>query len=167
MPYYIALFLALFKTHTIKLDFKPTGQIVMLHYKNSVIYTDTTALMSMYHEHDNDTTYALHVAQLIRRRVRQSNNDTVSFSGSFVPFDSDDAGNEDWAIGWVVNHLVEQNRVIVFDKRGLPVKSIKAKVIGRKSWNKKLIKISYVDKATKEELFSEGIYLERWEPIWR
>ncbi|MDU0371313.1 hypothetical protein ACFPAF_12970 [Hymenobacter endophyticus] len=167
MSYYFALFLALFKIHTIIPDFRPTGKIVVLSYKNAVFHTDTTALMSMYHEHGDDTTYALHVAQLIRRRVRESKNDTVSFSGNLVPFDNNDAGKGDWAISWVVNHLVEQNRVIVLDKRGLPVKSIKVKVVGYKGWNKKLIKISYVDKATNEELFSKGIYLERWEPVWR
>lgn len=152
---------------TIKLGFESQRQVVKFNFDSLTIYTDTTSLFSIYELEGTKGLEAYHqrVKNLILRQFRDCKNDTVTFSGSFVPFnDSVDTKykQDSWYVDWAIVHLTERGKEKMFDKHNNHVKAIVVKKIG--SRKKGHIRKAYINKDTKEELFYQTIYHIIYEP---
>jgi hypothetical protein len=144
---------------TIKLGFEPKGQIIKFHFDSLNIYTDTTSLFFVYKENGTLKDYDLRVKNLVKKQFLNNNNDTVLFSGDFIPFNDsiDNKYQKDWYVEWAILHLTRANRLRIYDKHGQLVEAIVTKKIGTKK--KGYVRRAFINKKTQEELFSELLYM--------
>jgi hypothetical protein len=156
------------KAKTIKLDFKPKGPIVKLYFNSLTIYTDTASLFKIYSQKGTKEfdSYDLRVRNLVLRKFNDSKNDTVFFTGNYIPFNDGIANKyeEDWIIEWAILHLTIDKKILIFDKHGQQVKAIRTKKIGTKKTN--YIKRAYINKNNGEELFSETLFASGYTPAF-
>ena len=138
-----------------KLNYQPHGMIVKFQFDSMIIYTDTTSLLSLYNEKED---YALRVINYIRKSIRNTKNDTITFVGEYLPFEDgiDNKYSNDWYIEWALLQLIKKKKIQLINKYGAKVKVIKTKRIGKKKTN--YIKRSYINKETNEELFKETLF---------
>ncbi len=144
----------------IKLNYTPQGQIVKLHFDNLTIYTDTTSLFSVYRENSTLKDYNLRVTSMVKKQFQNPETDTAIFSGNFIPFNDgiDNPRQKDWYVQWAVLHLTLANRVKIYDAHGQLVETVVTKKTGSKK--KGLVSRAFMNKKTKEVLFSESLYIK-------
>ena len=149
---------------TIKLDFEPKGQIIKFHFDSLTIYTDTTSLFFVYKENGTMKDYDLRVKNLVKKQFSNNNTDTAFFSGDFIPFNDsiDNKNQKDWSVEWAILNLTRANRLKIYDKHGQLVETIVPKKIGTKK--KGYVRRAFINKNTKEELFSELLYMRTITP---
>lgn len=162
--YFLVLIAATANAQTINLNYEPNGQIIQFYFDSLSIYTDTSSLFSVYDEKGNLKDYDLRVKNFIRKKVKESNADTIFFSGYFIPFyDSLSNKNQNsWYVEWAILHLLNEQKLKIYDKQGQLVKTIVIKKVGRKKDN--FINRSYLNKDTKEELLAETLFIRMINP---
>ena len=86
------------------------------------------------------------------------------FSGNFIPFtDSiDNKCQKDWCVEWAILKLAKANKLKIYDKHRQLVEKIITKKIGTKK--KSYIRSAFINKNTKEELFSDLLYMRTVTP---
>ena len=146
----------------IKLNFEPKGQIVEFYFDSLTIYTDTSSLFAIY-DQNNMKDYDLRVKNFVRKQIATTNFDTVKFFGNFIPFnDSIDNQSQNWYVQWAILHLMKANRLRILDKHGNLVEIILTKKVGTK--RKGIVRRAFINKKTKEELFSQGLFVRTVNP---
>ncbi|HLP55029.1 MAG TPA: hypothetical protein VK151_08365 [Fluviicola sp.] len=149
-----------FTTHgkTLKLDFEPQGRVLKICYDSLTVYTDTTALFSVYKTNGTIEAYNLRLMAFVRNELKKSNRDTVTFSGKFIPFNDGlrSKTQEDWVVEWAILQLIKAKTLKMYDKHGQHVKAIKVRRVGKRKNN--FVKRSYRNKATGEEVFKEILF---------
>lgn len=142
---------------TIKLDYKPKGVIVKFNFDNMILYTDTTALFSIYKYSEksyilqnNERVYSSMVRKLILNKIKE---DSVIISGSFIPFDEKLHSNRQiyWRVWLALRELTITNKIQIYDSNGDLVKKVKIKKIGKKS--SCFYRRAFVNKKTHQMLF--------------
>jgi hypothetical protein len=146
---------------TINLDFEPKGQIIKFCIENLTVYSDTTSVFYVY---DNCGAkgfeeYDLKVKRYISQNLPKRKGDTITFTGNFIPLNDNftNQNQKDWAIDWVILQLTKQKRIKIYDSHGQVVRQITTKRIGTKKEGH--VRRAFINKETKEELFSELIFL--------
>ncbi len=143
---------------TLKLDFEPQGRTIKICYDSLTIYTDSAALFSIYNEFGTIESYNSRLMTFVRKELKKSDKDTVTFSGKFIPFNDgvQSKTQEDWYVEWAILHLIKTKKLKMYDKQGRHVKAVRSKRVGRKKNH--FVKRSYLNKATGEELFKEILF---------
>ena len=166
VTYYFLLLTFTINAQTIKLAYEPRGQIVKFYFDSLTIYTDTTSLFAVYTNDGDLKDYNLRVKNFVLRQMKEANNDTVTFSGNFIPFNDSIVKKyqEDWYVEWAILNLTKNKKLKIYDKHEQIVKRIVKKKIGRKKNN--YVKRSYINKATNEELLKETLYIRIFDPAF-
>lgn len=149
---------------TIQLDFEPKGQIIKFYVDSLTIYTDTSSLYSVYRENGTLKDYDLRIKNLVEKQFHILQTDTAFFSGDYIPF-NDGIHNiyqKDWNVEWAIIQLTKANKVKIVDKHGHLVETMVMKKIGTKK--KGHIRRAFINKNTREELFSELIFMRTITP---
>ncbi|MES2799762.1 MAG: hypothetical protein V4638_07075 [Bacteroidota bacterium] len=137
------------------MNYEPTGQIVCFHWDSLFIYTDTTSLFAVYDNYGTRSDYDRRIKQFVRKQIQVTTSDTAIFIGEFIPL-NDGFGSktqEKWYIEWCILNLLKDRKLKIYDKEHQLVQNIvKKKVKNKKNGFEKL---SYINKATKKELFYE------------
>ncbi|ASS47178.1 MAG: hypothetical protein A3D31_15120 [Candidatus Fluviicola riflensis] len=143
---------------TLKLDFEPQGRTIKICFDSLTIYTDTTALFSVYEKFGTIKDYNSRLMTFVRSQLKKSDNDTLTFSGKFIPFNDgiQTKTQEDWYVEWAILHLIKTKKLKMYDKHGRQVKAIRSKRVGKKKNH--FVKRSFMNKATGEELFKEILF---------
>lgn len=151
---------------TIKLDFEPKGQVIKFYFDSLIIYTDTASLFSVYAKEGGLKDYDLRVKNFVLGKSGLNKNDTIIFSGNFIPFNDgiENRYQEDWYVEWAILHLTKEKKVKIYDKHGQLVKMIVMKKVGKKRTN--FVKRSYINKATQEELLKEVLFMRIVDPVF-
>ena len=170
MKTYLTCFLLLLaitvNAQRIKLNFEPQGRIIKFDFEGLAIYTDTAALFTVYRLEGSSKDYDLRVKNFMLRQINESKTDTLTFSGSFIPF-NDGIGNEyqkDWYVDWAIFELLKAGKLKMYDTHGQPVKTIVTKKVGKKKNN--YVKRSYINKGTHEELLKQVLFHRIMEPVF-
>ena len=103
---------------------------------------------------------------MVKNQFRNNNTDTAFFSGDFIPFNDsiDNKYQNDWYAEWAILNLTRANRLKIYDKHGQLVETIVTKKIGTKK--KGYVRRAFINKNTKEELFSELLYMQTITPAF-
>jgi len=143
---------------SIKLNYEPKDLIIKFKFDSLTIYTDTTSIFEVYNENGKLKNYDARVINFVRKEVGKTQGDTVYFSGNFIPFNDkiQQKYQSDWYIDWIIIQLTKQNKLKMYDKKGVRVKKVKRKKIGTKKEG--YIRRAYINKQTGVELFSEALY---------
>ncbi len=101
---------------------------------------------------------------MVNKQFRDNNLDTAFFSGNFIPFNDsiDNKYQKDWYVEWAILHLARANKLKIYDKHGHLVEKIITKKIGTKK--KGYVRRAFINKNTKEELFSDLLYIRTGTP---
>lgn len=159
---YCLLFLTLgLKAQSLRLDFKPKGQIIEFHLDSLTIYTDTSSLFYVYshyadYEESEQETEKLRVKNIILGQFQTRKNDTAIFSERFVTFNDSLENALEWDFKWIILRLIKEKKVKIFDIHGQLVKTIFIKKslsenVGGYQYGRRY----YINKDTKECLFEE------------
>jgi len=150
--------LSVVSAQSIKLNYEPKGLLIEFKYDSLTLYTDTIALFDTYRKEGNLVKYDLRVFNLVRKEICRAQNDTIKFSGDFIPFNDGIVENrqKSWYIKWAILQLTKANKLKMYDKHGTIVTKIKGKKIGTKKEG--YIRRAFINKRTNEELFSEPLY---------
>jgi len=148
---------------TYKLDYVPKGFIVVLNFEKNKIITDTLAVFEIINTYSTKI-YKDKTKDLLLTKIKESKNDTISFSGQFsgrlIPFRiQDNIIYQYWATEYVIFELLKKNKLKIIDKFGNNVKNIKTKKIGSKIKGYKAI--AYINLDSYEELFRKTIYMKK------
>lgn len=162
--YLVLLLSFVTKAQTIKLDYEPKGQIIKFYFDSLTIYTDTTSLFSIFADEGNLKDYDLRVKNFVLKQIKESKNDTVTFSGNYIPFNDGIENKEEWYVDWVILHLTKEKKVKIYDKHGQLVKILVTKKVGKKKKN--YVARLYINKATNEELFRETLFRQIVDPLF-
>jgi hypothetical protein len=148
----------------IQLAYEPKGKVVKFYFDSLTIYTDTSALFSVYDKDSSWKAYDLSVKNLVRKSLQDTKSDTVMFAGDFIPFTeiSDPNYQKNWSVEWAILELLSVRKLKMYDKHGMLVTTIIARKVGRKKDN--FVKRSYINKATKEELLAETLFIRTITP---
>lgn len=126
--------------HTIKLDYQPKGVIIKFNFNNLTLYSDTTALFSIYKHSDKsyilqngERVYSHKVRKLILSKIKE---DTIILSGAFIPFNDNIQSRSQtyWRVWLAIRQLTIENKIQIFDTTGLVVKKVKIKKVGKKKF---------------------------------
>ncbi len=148
----------------IELTYEPTGQIIKFYFDSLTIYTDTTALFSVYDKDGDLKDYVLRVKNLVRKKLNEAKSDTAKFSGDFIPFNdsTEKKYHKNWYVEWAILELTKEMKLKMYDKYGYLVTTIVTKKIGKKKNN--FVKRSYINKDSNEELLSETLFIKTITP---
>jgi hypothetical protein len=168
---------------TIKLHYEPHGKIIKFCFRGITVYTDSSSLFYMY-DHDPDRSvdkpylpanrfkvFDDRVRNLLRRNCSISGSDTASFSDGLVPFNDGigdycvDTEYDDlkyWYTDGPMLELTKAGRVKIIDSHGNHVKVVDTKRYGSRRQNH--IWLAYRNKATKEELLFETLFIRLINP---
>jgi hypothetical protein len=161
---------------TIKLNYEPQGKVIKFCFHGITVYTDSNSLFYVY-EHDPDRAedkpylaanrfqvFDDRLRNLLKRNCSISGSDTASFSDDFVPFNDGMADKYDttWYTEGPILDLAKAGRVKIIDSHGNLVKFLTTKRYGSKSQNH--IWLAYCNKATKEELLFETLFIRLINP---
>ena len=142
----------------IDLNFLPRKPIIQFNFEGITIYTDTASIFSSYKSENKNPGYHLRIRNLVLSKIKAATNDTIIFTGNFVPFN--DSLNEyvnNWYIDWIIISLTERKMLKIFDKSQNEVMKISVKKIGSKK--KGHIRRAYINKYTGDELFYSTLYI--------
>jgi len=148
----------------IHLRYEPKGQIVKFCFEGLTIYTDTITLFAVYDQFGNKTPYDQRVKNFVRKSIKEIKNDTVNFTGEFIPFNDgiDNGYQNTWFIEWPLLHLLQEAKLVVYDTHNNIVKTIITRKIGKK--RKHFVKRSYINKATGEEIMKQVLFFRTITP---
>ena len=160
----VILYCLLLLTFSVKayitLDYEPKGIVIPFNFESLKIYSDTTSVFYIYKkfEKEEDNQYLTRIRSLILKQIKETQSDTVIFSGEYIPF-NDTVNNKwvkEWYINWLILNLTKENRLKIFDQSNKPIKSIQTKKTGTRR-NGYVARI-YLNKDTKKELFREVLF---------
>lgn len=154
------------KAQRIRSHFRPSGCTVKLAVDSLFIYTDTSSIFQLYTEKKTKqlTSTGLAIRELVAEQLRH-HSDTVVFSAGRKSTFLDNEGRNiqvSWNLEETVLSLLKKRRVLIYDKHCERVKAIITKVIGsrKQGWVNRL----YINKDTKEKLFTESVYFTMVSP---
>lgn len=103
-----------------------------------------------------DEQYIKRIKSLVLKKILETKNDTVSFSGSWVSFNDTIKDNKQWWVEWAIVHLTKTKRLKIIDSANRQLKTIKINKIG--SYRKGYL-TQFINRYTNEIMFTE-IYNE-------
>jgi hypothetical protein len=120
----------------ITLDFEPGKPVIRFYFDSLTAYSDTSSLFYVYKHFGTKgfEDYNHRIKSFVLRQFSEIKNDTISFSGNFIPFNDgiDNKNQKEWYVDWAMQHLTEQNLLRMYDKHGRLVRTIETKTIGTK-----------------------------------
>lgn len=139
----------------IKVNYEPNGQIIKFTCDKLTIYTDTASFFSIILNNSDVLLYNKDaLKRFILRKKQESLNDTIVVIGHEI-FDTSENCSSLFFSELYASILLERNKAKIFDRNGEEVnKIIERKRFGIYLFLPYIKRKMYIDKKTKEELFT-------------
>ncbi len=136
----------------IHLNYTLQGPVIKIIYDSMTIYTDTNALFGIHSNPDNE--FDLWIRNYVKKQFYEKKSDTITLMGCCIPLDekTDNKDQNIWLLGVTISKLIDQKKLVLFDRKGNLVKSMIVKK-NRIRILKSNISLIYKNKDTKEILF--------------
>ena len=137
-----SLILTSFQRPSQKLDYQPSGPVVLFEHNGYLMYSDQASVLSTLKQYEQKSCRAA-IKSFLEQKLVETKGDTLCFKSTKLLMD-DTAGPsvcDFWSPCNTIFHLMERNKIAIVDPNGRPVKRIRIKKI--RTQKKGLFKPSY------------------------